>query len=241
MEVILLCGGLGTRLRSVVNDRPKPLADVCGRPFMQYIIDELLKQYPEGCRVIFAAGYRGKMVEDFFRDGRRFGFEAVYSYEEKPLGTGGALRNALPKLSGDEALVLNADTLFRFDYPLLLKARKDRHAFMAAAAREVSDVSRYGEVKGENGLLTAWNEKTDLAHPGMINAGIYALSREALSDIPPGKSSLENEIIPRWLREGRGIALVPASGYFIDIGIPESYEKFRNDAASGRFRTEPGA
>ena len=114
MQAILLCGGMGTRLRSVVSDRPKPMADICGKPFLQYLLEMLRdKGITE---VIFALGYMGEMIEEYFQDGSAFGLKIAYSYEEEPLGTGGAIRNALPKILEEEVLVLNADTYFPMDY-----------------------------------------------------------------------------------------------------------------------------
>ena len=140
LQAILLCGGLGTRLRPVVSDRPKPLADIHGKAFMEYVTDELRAQGIT--ELIFAAGYKGRMVEDYFGDGSRFGITARYAYEKEPLGTGGALRNALPLVHEEEVFVLNADTFYRIDY-LALKRLLDAGKFsMALYTREVPDISR---------------------------------------------------------------------------------------------------
>ena len=123
MQAILLCGGMGTRLRSVVADRPKPMADICGKPFLQYLLEMLRdKGITE---VIFALGYMGEMIEEYFQDGSAFGLKITYSYEEEPLGTGGAIRNALPKILEEEVLVLNADTYFPMDYQGLLRFHQE--------------------------------------------------------------------------------------------------------------------
>lgn len=233
MQAILLCGGLGTRLRSVVSDRPKPLADINGRPFMEYVIRELMKHGIDD--IIFAAGYKGKMIEDFFGDGSAFGFRAHYAYEESQLGTGGALRNALPYVTEPMTYALNADTFYRIDYGALLRLKEEKQLPMALVTREVTDISRYGEVRTENGLVSGWNEKSPEKRSGEINGGIYLLDRELLARIPEGKHSLENELLPQWLSEGMEIGVMRNEGYFIDIGIPESYRQFQTDVAEGRI------
>lgn len=149
--------GLGTRLRSVVSDRPKPLADINGRPFMEYVIRALMKHGIDD--IIFAAGYMGKMIEEYFGDGSAFGFRAHYAYEESQLGTGGALRNALSYVTEPMVYALNADTFYKIDYSALLRLKEEKQVPMALVTREVMDISRYGEVRAENGLVTGWNEK----------------------------------------------------------------------------------
>ena len=145
MQAILLCGGMGTRLRSVVSDRPKPMADICGKPFLQYLLEMLRdKGITE---VIFALGYMGEMIEEYFQDGSAFGLKIAYSYEEEPLGTGGAIRNALPKILEEEVLVLNADTYFPMDYQGLLRFHQENDGDFSLATRAVPDISRYGAVR----------------------------------------------------------------------------------------------
>lgn len=233
MEAILLCGGLGTRLRSVVSDRPKPLADIAGKAFMQYVTDALAAQGID--EIIFAVGYKGDMVEDYFGDGSGFGIHARYAYEETPLGTAGAIRNALTQLRGDQAYVLNADTYYRIDYRKLAALVEAEQLEMALVTREVDDISRYGEVKSAHQRVQGWNEKNEAHRPGAINGGIYLLRRRLIETIPEGKVSLENDMIPKWLTEGVGIGCLPNDGYFIDIGLPESYAQFQADVAAGKI------
>ncbi len=233
MQAILLCGGLGTRLRSVVSDRPKPLADINGKPFMEYVIRELMKHGIDD--IVFAAGYMGQMIEAYFGDGSAFGFHAHYAYEETQLGTGGALRNALPYVTESEVYALNADTFYRIDYGALRRLKKEKQLSMVLVTREVEDISRYGEVRSEGGLVTGWNEKSPESRSGEINGGIYLLDRELISRIPEGKHSLENEQLPQWLMEGMEIGVMRNEGYFIDIGIPASYRQFQADVLEGRI------
>ena len=236
MQAILLCGGMGTRLRSVVSDRPKPMADICGKPFLQYLLEMLRdKGITE---VIFALGYMGEMIEDYFQDGSAFGLKIAYSYEEEPLGTGGAIRNALPKILEEEVLVLNADTYFPMDYQGLLRFHQENDGDFSLATRAVPDISRYGAVRRDAaGRILAWNEKLeDGGQPlaGEINGGIYVMKKSLIAEIPEGKQSLEQDCIPKWLSEGKRIFGLPFEGYFMDIGIPKDYQQFITDVEQGK-------
>ena len=237
MQAILLCGGMGTRLRSVVADRPKPMADICGKPFLQYLLEMLRdKGITE---VIFALGYMGEMIEEYFQDGSAFGLKISYSYEEEPLGTGGAIRNALPKILEEEVLVLNADTYFPMDYQGLLCFHQENDGDFSLATRGVPDISRYGAVRRDAaGRILAWNEKLeDGGQPlaGEINGGIYVMKKSLIAEIPEGKQSLEQDCIPKWLSEGKRIFGLPFHGYFMDIGIPKDYQQFITDVEQGKL------
>lgn len=236
MQAILLCGGMGTRLRSVVSDRPKPMADICGKPFLQYLLEMLRdKGITE---VIFALGYMGEMIEEYFQDGSAFGLKIAYSYEEEPLGTGGAIRNALPKILEEEVLVLNADTFFPMDYQGLYRFHQENDGDFSLATRAVPDISRYGAVRRDAaGRILAWNEKLeDGGQPlaGEINGGIYVMKKSLIAEIPEGKQSLEQDCIPKWLSEGKRIFGLPFDGYFMDIGIPKDYQQFITDVEQGK-------
>lgn len=236
MQAILLCGGMGTRLRSVVSDRPKPMADICGKPFLQYLLEMLRdKGITE---VIFALGYMGEMIEEYFQDGSAFGLKITYSYEEEPLGTGGAIRNALPKILEEEVLVLNADTYFPMDYQGLLRFHQENDGDFSLATRAVPDISRYGAVRRDAaGRILAWNEKLeDGGQPlaGEINGGIYVMKKSLIAEIPEGKQSLEQDCVPKWLSEGKRIFGLPFDGYFMDIGIPKDYQQFITDVEQGK-------
>ncbi|GLC82475.1 nucleotidyltransferase family protein [Lacrimispora brassicae] len=227
MQAVLLAGGLGTRLRSVVSDRPKPMALVGDKPFMEYVVMELVSHGVS--EIIFAVGYKGSMVEEYFKDGSQWGIQVSYAYEEELLGTAGAIKNAGVKVTEDHFLVLNADTFYRIDYSRLTSLSKERALDMTLVLREVSDVSRYGQAVLEDGYLKTFNEKTEEPRKGTINGGIYYLKRELLDEIPEGKVSLEQDMIPKWLSEGKKLGGFVSDGYFIDIGIPQDYYRFAED------------
>ncbi len=231
MQAILLAGGLGTRLRSVVSDRPKPMALIEGRPFMEYVVHELSRHGIT--HIIFAVGYKGSMVEEYFGDGSSFGVTVSYAYEETLLGTAGAIKNAGKFITEDTFYVLNADTFYQIDYGRLTSLRQEKNLDMALVLREVPDVSRYGEAVLQDGILTGFNEKSEESRQGTINGGIYLMKKELLAEIPEGKVSLENEMIPKWMQQGKRLGGFVNDGYFIDIGIPEVYFQFQEDVRKG--------
>lgn len=237
MQAILLAGGLGTRLRSVVKDRPKPMALVEGKPFMEYLVHELTRYGIT--HIIFAVGYKGSMVEEYFGDGSRLSgldgqrLQISYAYEEELLGTAGAIKNAGKLVTEERFFVLNADTFYALDYRRLARLQEERDLEMALVLRQVPDVSRYGQAMLKDGMLTSFNEKTSEPRPGAINGGVYLMKRELLEEIPQGKVSLENEMIPQWLRQGRRLGGLVNDGYFIDIGVPEDYFQFVEDVKKG--------
>lgn len=242
MEAILLCGGLGTRLRSVVSDRPKPMADIAGKPFLHYLVKMLSESGVK--HLIFALGYMGEQIEAYFKSGEDYGLSISYSYEDSPLGTGGAIRNALSKVSEENVLVLNADTYFHTDYENLLSQQLKPQAMMTIASRKIEDISRYGAIlKDETGRILRWNEKmssdqAEVLRSGEINGGIYVMKKSLIEKIPEGKQSLENDCIPAWLKEGIFLQALPSDGYFMDIGIPEDYAQFRKDIESGTIEED---
>lgn len=231
MQAVLLAGGLGTRLRSVVNDRPKPMALIEGKPFMEYVVLELVKHGVK--EIIFAVGYKGSMVEEYFEDGARWGIKVFYAYEEELLGTAGAIKNAGRLVTEEYFLALNADTFYQIDYKRLIALSEERNLHMALVLREVSDVSRYGQAVLEDGWLKAFDEKIEKNSRGTINGGVYYLRRSLLNEIPEGKVSLEHDMIPKWLLEGKNLGGFVNEGYFIDIGVPEDYYKFDEDVKTG--------
>ena len=218
----------------MINDRPKPLAPVAGRPFLEYVVRELAAS---GIReLVFAVGYRGEMIQEAFGDGSRLGVRISYAFEETLLGTGGAVRNAAPFLTDPYFFVLNGDTFYRMDYGALSRLRGERELDLALVLRRVEDISRYGEAVLEDGRLARFNEKTGARRPGTINGGVYLMSRALLDEIPPGKVSLEQDLIPAWMREGRRLGGMVSDGYFIDIGVPEDYFRFQEDVEKGALR-----
>jgi D-glycero-alpha-D-manno-heptose 1-phosphate guanylyltransferase len=218
----ILVGGLGTRLRSVLPDLPKPLAEVNGRPFLSYLLDQL--DAANIREVVFCTGYRAEQIETTF--GNHYKRASLrYSQEPMSLGTGGALRLALPLLNSDPVLVMNGDSMCRCDLQAFLNWHLSKQAEAALLLAQVNDVSRFGRVNvNDEGVVTEFIEKDPSnTAPGWINAGIYLLSQKLISQIPPEQPvSLEREVFPNWI--GHGLYAYQGTTHFIDIGTPESYQ-----------------
>jgi NDP-sugar pyrophosphorylase family protein len=220
--VAVLVGGLGTRLRSVVADRPKPLAEIHGRPFLDYLLDQLAAS---GLRdVVLCSGYRADQIEATLGNQYKSLF-LRHSQETEPLGTAGALRFALSFLTSEMVLVLNGDSLCECDLYAFWQWHLAHQGKMSLVLTQVSDIARYGQVEvDEDCLVTCFAEK-DLSksRPGWINAGIYMLPREEIAKFPEHKTvSLERDVFPAWI--GHGLFGYQVGGRFIDIGTPESYQ-----------------
>ncbi len=217
---VILAGGLGTRLRDAVADRPKVLAEINGRPFLAYLLDHLADAGIR--RVVICTGYMADSVQHAFGNSFRE-MELRYSREEQPLGTGGALRLALPLITSDPALVMNGDSSCDVDLALFAKHHTESGASVSLVLTQVEDVSRYGVVDTDtNGAVTSFIEKGARQGAGLINAGIYLMARNIIHSIPEGNNvSLEREIFP--LQIGHGLSGFFQPSRFIDIGIPSDY------------------
>ena len=225
----MLVGGRGTRLRAAVSDRPKPLALVRGRPFLDRLLDQLQSAGVQ--EVFLLTGHRAHQVEEHY--GPRYRELTLHHRPESaPLGTGGAVRQSLAVMTGDPLLILNGDSYCAVDLKAFSRWHHDRGAAGSLVLTRVDDTSRYGRVECDPaGAVTAFVEKGQGSGPGWINAGIYLLARRTLQDVPPDRSvSLEREVFPVWI--GRGLLGYPGGGRFLDIGTPESYrqaERFFQD------------
>ncbi len=220
-DVVILCGGLGTRLQPVVADRPKSLAQLRERPFLEW---QLVSLQTMGFRnVVLCIGHMGGLIREYAGNGASNGLCIQYAEEGEPRGTGGALRGALPYVRTDPVLVLNGDSWCHLDFEQLLHWSKLKQAKGTIALTHVSNTARYGrvELNGHEEIVT-FEEKGESSAPGWINAGVYVLSQELLSGIPARYPvSLERDIFPKWM--GAGLFGYPKGQEFFDIGTPDSY------------------
>lgn len=246
MQALILCGGLGTRLRSTIGEKQKAMTKVQGEPFLVNII-KYLKVF-NITKVIFAIGYKGNEVREYFGDSYYFGVEVSYAEEKAPLGTGGAIRNALDLIEGDSVLVLNGDTLFPIDINLLIENYREKNADMSIACKEISEKDRYGTIifSKNEGIIEKFLEKNQYEielenkkelSKSYINGGIYLISKKLIEKIETGKKiSLEEDLIPKWLKEKKVIGGVISNASFIDIGTPESLYEFINSRTKSEVK-----
>lgn len=222
MEAIVLAGGFGTRLRPCIENLPKPLAPVCGRPFISYLLDYL---YVNGVhRAIISTGY---MADEIVASvGKTYrGMVVDYSHEETPLGTGGGIKKALSLCKDDVAVIINGDTFFDVNLFEMEEFHRNSGCTITLAAKEIPDVYRSGCIRTENGRLTGFSEK-GTSGAGKINGGIYFVNKHSLNNITEEKFSFEKDI----LESGNyDIGVFESNGYFIDIGIPEAYNLAQTD------------
>ena len=239
LDAVILAGGLGTRLASVLPDRQKVVGEIAGRPLLHH----LLHQFSEVgiSRLVLALGHRAEQVTAAAAEWARSGIELLESVEPAPLGTGGALRHALPRLRSDTLLVANGDSFAAADLASLLAFHRSRRARITLLLVTIKDASRYGRVRVDaTGAVIAFDEKPAepdaMPAPTSINAGIYLMDRDVVAEITAERPVLlEREVIPAYIGKGLygHLQLVP----FIDIGTPESCaaaEQFFAARANGR-------
>ena len=222
IQAVILAGGLGTRLRSVVADRPKCLAGINGRPFPAYQLDKLVAAGIG--RAVICTGFLSDQVKEEFGPSYR-NLALSYSQELKPLGTAGALRNALPLLDRGPLLVMNGDSYLTADLAGFFENHVTKGAIVSLLLTEVADAGRYGRVETDHqGNVLRFVEKGMENGPGWINAGIYLMAYSVIAAIPDGREvSLEREVLPALI--GNGFFARRNPGRFIDIGTPQSYEE----------------
>jgi len=217
MEAIILAGGLGTRLRSVISEIPKPMAPINNKPFLEYILDFLNNQGVK--RAILSVGYKWEVIKEYFGDKYK-NIELIYNVEKERLGTGGAIKDSLKFVNEKQVYVLNGDTYF--DVPL--KEMKLDDSLIQLALKEMKDFDRYGVVElDENGRILNFKEKAYYKE-GLINGGIYLINKDIFNSFElPKKFSFE-EFLEKNFKKLKATGK-KFDGYFIDIGIPEDYEK----------------
>lgn len=221
MEAVILVGGLGTRLSSVITELPKPLAPVANRAFIEYLFDELIRN--KVTKAILATGYKADLFIKSFGNQYK-DLQIEYVQEAEPLGTGGAILNALQKISGEDFITMNGDCFNSFDLDLLIKTYKEKAVELLIAATQVQDRSRYGALECQQGYLSSYNEKSK-SGAGLINAGLYLMSKSIFTSADQEKFSFEIDFLPRYLRHNKVAIFELKKDTFIDIGTPEDYDR----------------
>ncbi|MEE0948120.1 MAG: nucleotidyltransferase family protein [Bacteroidales bacterium] len=231
-EAIILCGGKGTRLKEVVNDVPKPLAPIDGIPFLSILMKFLKAQGIE--RVILATGYMHEKIENLYGNCYE-GMEIVYSVEQNPLGTGGAIANALRKIKSENVLVLNGDSVIKFQlneikkqFGEIKKQFSEIKFHSLLILKPMERVERYGAVKTFENRVTAFEEKS-FKEQCLINTGVYILNKEIFNDKAENEVfSFEKDFLEKEVEKGSLFGM-ECKGFFIDIGVPEDYAAAQNN------------
>jgi D-glycero-alpha-D-manno-heptose 1-phosphate guanylyltransferase len=221
MKAIILAGGLGTRLRTAVDNLPKPMAPVGGKPFLEYLLLQL-KRGGIG-DIVLSVGYKGEMIISYFGDGSSLGIRISYSEENKPLGTGGAIKQSIFHYDDSQFIVMNGDSYFNISFADLLQCHTGTPGLLTIGLALVKDRSRYGnvEINDDDGRVTSF-QKEGPRTVGLINSGVYIVNRDIVNYIPEGQVSLEGHVLPL-LKDDHLLYGKVFDAFFLDIGIPNDY------------------
>jgi len=219
-EAIVLAGGLGTRLKGILPDIPKSMAPVSGRPFLSYLLDNLVKE--EISKVIISVGYLKDHIISYFG----YSYDSLkieYAIETNPLGTGGAIKSALNQTINNEVFVVNGDTFFNPNLKEMEQLHFKSGADITLAVKYLENTSRYGKVLTDNnGRITEFKEKNSAEDDGCINGGIYLINRRIIDDFHSEKFSVENDIFSTSCKKLH-LQAFQSDAFFLDIGIPDDY------------------
>jgi len=219
LEAIILAGGFGTRLKSVVKDIPKPMAEINNRPFLELILQYFKKHNFK--RVVLSVGYKWEIIKNYFGDNFQ-GIELIYNIENEPLGTGGAVKSSLDLINSDEVFILNGDTIFEIP---LTEMKLFDNSKITIAVKKMENFDRYGIVVFENNSVVEFKEKS-FRKNGFINGGIYLIRKNIFDDFNLSKKFSFEHFFEKNL-EKLNIKVQKFDNFFIDIGIPEDYLKLQ--------------
>lgn len=229
LQAVIMAGGLGTRLRPLTEDLPKPMLPIGGRPLMELIIEQLREA---GVRYVnVTTHYKPEKIMEHFGDGRSFGIEVNYVDENQPLGTGGAL--GLMPAPQEPLLVINGDILTQVNFRAMLAYHQEQRAEMTVAVRQYSLQVPYGVIECEGGRVCGLREKPQLSF--LVNAGIYLLEPSVYNYIPNGQPFNMTDLIQWLLDAGRLVVGFPVHEYWLDIGQHADYTQAQGDVKNGRF------
>ncbi len=223
-DTIILAGGRGTRLQGIIKNIPKPLAPVNGRPFLDIILNQL-NGIQSIQRVVIAAGYKSEKIIERYKDNTGFRFSILISEEQELLGTGGAIKKALALTNTDSVLIMNGDSYVDADIHQLFRFHLKNRARISIVLKEMDNASRYGCVTVDSrNRIIKFEEKRPQEMQGLINAGIYLINRGLFERVACDRViSFEKELLPDMIRDSAYGFI--AAGKFIDIGVPDEYQK----------------
>ncbi|KMO80439.1 sugar phosphate nucleotidyltransferase [Mycolicibacterium obuense] len=233
VDAVVLVGGMGTRLRPLTLSAPKPMLPTAGLPFLTHLLSRIADAGIE--HVVLGTSYKAGVFEAEFGDGSKLGLQIEYVVEDEPLGTGGGIANVASKLRHDTAVVFNGDVLSGCDLRALLDSHAENQADVTLHLVRVGDPRAFGCVPTESdGTVTAFLEKTQDPPTDQINAGCYVFKRSIIEQIPTGRAlSVEREVFPLLLAEGRKVCGYVDSTYWRDMGTPEDFVRGSADLVRG--------
>lgn len=234
MKALFLAGGMGTRLKPLTDNLPKPLVPVMVKPILER---NMLKLKECGVdEIILSTCYKADKIEKYFGDGAKLGLKIKYICEDTPLGTGGAIKNAA-EFFDDTFIIFNADIFSDINITEMIKFHKEKSAAVTIAVTKVENPSKYGVIEyDENLYAKSFTEKPELLEikSDYINAGIYIFEPNVLKEIPEGEVvSIERETFPQLLQKGYPVAVYKSDAYWMDIGDIEKYNKIHQDILNG--------
>jgi D-glycero-alpha-D-manno-heptose 1-phosphate guanylyltransferase len=224
LSAIVLAGGFGTRLKDIIKDIPKPMADINGKPFLEILLRYLQKNSIK--KAVLSAGYKQEKIIEYFKESF-VGINIVYSKEDNPLGTGGAIKKALELIDDDNVFILNGDTFFNINLLDMKRFHLKNCADITIALKNMKNFDRYGAVALNKSRVIRFEEKKNVKS-GYINGGVYILQKDILKD-QKDIFSFEEYLS----KTKKNIYGYKSDGYFIDIGVPEDYLKAKKDLADG--------
>ena len=240
MKAVIMAGGMGSRLKAITGDRPKPMVPLLGRPLMEYILELLRSQGFD--QVCAAVRYRAGDIMAHFGDGSRFGVEMQYRVEEEPLGTAGAVKNCRDFYGGEDFLVISGDAACDFQLSRLMEEHKRRGAAVTLALCRHSEPLSYGlAVTDGEGRIRSFVEKPDWSRvvTDLVNTGIYVISPRIMELVPEGREfDFAKGLFPLLLSRGELLLGLPMEGYWCDVGSPLSYYRCCADALEGKLRLD---
>lgn len=234
-EAVILAGGFGTRLQTVVNDVPKPMAPINNEPFLNYVFNYLKHYHIQ--HVVLSTGYLSEKILDYYKTEFN-GIKISYAKEDSPLGTGGGIRLAMEKCNTKDVLVLNGDSFFDVNINSHFNSHQIKKSDCTLALRKVDNAARYGTIiLGDSNIIEAFKEKDNIEQSGLINGGVYIINRELFLNktevLKP--FSIEKDFYEKRIAELNMFGF-EYEGYFIDIGIPEDYKKAKDEFKEFKYK-----
>ena len=230
MEAIVLVGGLGTRLGALTKNTPKPMLPIRGMPFLERFLQHLkLRGFK---KTVLATGYKSEVIESYFHSNSPSLPDIEISLEDEPLGTGGAIAKALEKVTTDEVTIFNGDSYLDVDFAALSDAHLLKQADITIASRYVDPANRYGVLSYDKHSRVIAFEEKGISASGFINGGVYLCQTKSLEVISTPFNgcpfSFEEDVLTQQLSLMK-IFHFPSNGFFIDIGVPEDYERAQKE------------